>query len=267
MTEWTNTVIPVDIGKRKPYPLEISHHHVPMKGLPPELEGVTVAQISDLHTGFGGLEAVYEEAIQRVNALAPDWIFFTGDYIDDSHKGNYPAAELLSRFCAKRGVYACFGNHDHRRGIVGSRRVLDQAGVPVLVNESREIAPGLWLAAVDDIEKGRPDLEQALAGLPDDRTVFFLSHNPQLIEIKKVQNRDLVMLSGHTHGGQINIPFIAPPQFVCWLHLRCFQVAGWYQYGKARLYVNRGVGVTGQPFRMNCPAEISFFHLQGSSGQ
>lgn len=256
-------MIQVDIGKRKPYALEISHHDVPMKGLPPELEGTVVAQVSDLHTGFGGLEAVYEEAVRRVNALAPDWIFFTGDYVDDSHKGHYPAADLLRRFCAKREVYACFGNHDHRRGIVGSRRILDQAGVTVLVNENREIAPGLWLAAIDDIEKGHPDEATTFAGLPDDRTVFLLSHNPQYIE--KVKTRDVVMLSGHTHGGQVCVPFFAPPKVVCWIHLRCLQVAGWYTYGKARLYVNRGVGVTGQPFRMNCPAEIAFFRLVGAS--
>ncbi len=255
-----STLVTIDIGKKQPYPLEITRHDVPMNNLTPELEGAIVVQVSDLHTGFGGLEAVYEEAIRQVNRLNADWIFFTGDYIDDSRKGTYPVQDILKRFCAKRGVYACFGNHDHRRGIVGSRRILQESGVTILSNENVEIAPGLWLAAIDDIEKGTPDLPQTLAGIPNDRTIFFLSHNPQLIE--KVKDRDLVMLSGHTHGGQVSIPYLAPPWLVCWIHLRCKQVAGWYAYGKARLYVTRGVGVTGRPLRLNCPAEISIFTLK-----
>jgi len=255
-----STLVNVDIGKSKPYPLEITRHDVPMTNLPPELEGAVIVQVSDLHSGFGNLEAVYEEAIRQVNSINADWIFFTGDYIDDSRKGTYPVQEIIRRFCAKRGVYACFGNHDHRRGIVGARRILDESGVTILCNQNVEIAPGLWLAAIDDIEKGKPNLSQTLAGLPQDRTVFFLSHNPQLIQ--KVADRDLVMLSGHTHGGQVAIPYIAPAWLVCWIHLRCKQVAGWYLYGKARIYVNRGVGVTGRPIRLNVNAEISVFTLK-----
>ena len=83
-----------------------------------------------------------------------------------------------------------------------------------------------------------------------------LSHNPRLIE--KVRDHDVFILSGHTHGGADRAA-VPDPKMVCLFHLHCPQVAGWYTNGRARLYVNRGLGVTGRPFRHNCPAEISVF--------
>ncbi|HZO92012.1 MAG TPA: metallophosphoesterase [Chthonomonadaceae bacterium] len=254
-----STRIPIDIGRSRPYMLEITAQDVPLCGLPEALCGATLVHMSDLHAGFSNLEPVYEEAIARVNALQPDFIVLTGDYIDDhSREPNYPMPGILRRFRARRGVYGSFGNHDHRRGIVGSRRVLEQGGVRVLNNEALCVEPGLWLAGVDDLYEGQPDIAGTLAGIPDDVTGIVLSHNPRLIE--KVGHRDVFVLSGHTHGGQIALPF-PTPKMVCWLHLRCPQVAGWYKNGRARLYVNRGMGVTGRPLRYNCPAEIGVFRL------
>jgi predicted MPP superfamily phosphohydrolase len=230
-----------------------------MRGLPESLHGATVVHLTDLHGGFARLEPVYEEAIARVNAEQPDWLLLTGDYIDDHPSiKSYPMAELLRRFQAKRGVFGCFGNHDHRRGIVGTRQMLEKAGVHLLVNANLRLESGLWLAGIDDLYEGCPDIARTFAGLPDDATTIVLSHTPRLIE--QSGNRDVLILSGHTHGGQIVLPLLTP-QIVCWLHLRCKQVAGWYANGRARLYVNRGLGVTGKPFRYNCPAEIGIFRL------
>jgi predicted MPP superfamily phosphohydrolase len=255
----SKTLIPIEIGQKKPYMLEVTRQDVRMRGLPTELHGATFAHLSDIHGGFGNTDPVYEEAIRQVNAVEPDLVLFTGDYIDDhAAVRNYPMQEVLSRFKAKRGVFGSFGNHDHRRGIVGSRRVLEQSGLHILNNESVCLEPGLWLAGVDDLYEGKPDIKRALADIPENVTAIVLSHNPRLIE--KIQDRDILILSGHTHGGQIALPF-PTPYMVCWLHLRCKQVAGWYENGRARLYVNRGLGVTGKPFRYNCPAEIGIFRL------
>jgi predicted MPP superfamily phosphohydrolase len=255
----SSTLIPIDTGRRKPYMLEITTHDVPMRGLPESMQGTTIAHMSDFHGGFGNTGPVYEEAIARVNALKPDLVLLTGDYIDDHATAkNYPMAEHLSRFKARLGVFVSFGNHDHRQGIVGSRRMLEQAGVHILNNESLCLEGGLWLAGVDDLFEGKPDVARALADLPHERTSLVLSHNPRLIE--RVRDRDVFILSGHTHGGQIALPF-PTPKMVCLFHLRCSQVAGWYRNGRASLYVNRGLGVTGKPFRYNCPAEIGIFRL------
>lgn len=255
----SKTLIPIDIGRSRPYMLEISAHEVPMHNLPESLDGFTFVHLTDLHGGYGATDAVYEEAVVRVNALKPDMILLTGDYVDDhAPPDGYPIDEVLRRFHARQGLYGSYGNHDHRRGLEGSHRLLERAGVHILNNENLRLESGLWLAAVDDCFEGKPDLERALDGLPDDRSSILLSHSPQPFD--RIGDRDVLMLSGHTHGAQVVIPFPTPKQ-VCWWHLRCRQVAGWYRRGRTRLYLSRGLGVTGVPFRYNCPAEIAVFRL------
>ena len=255
----SNTLVPIDTGRKSPYMLELSTHDVAMHGLSDYWSGKTFVHLSDIHAGYGNTAPVYEEAVRRVNALDPDLILLTGDYLDD-HPGDaqFPLKEVLLRLRAKEGVFGSFGNHDHRRGIVGSRRLLEQSGVRRLENENVELPYGLFLAGVDDLGEGHPDIPRTLAGLPTDRTSIVLSHNPGLIE--RLPDRDVLILSGHTHGGQIALPFPSP-RLVVKFHLHCNQVAGWYENGRARLYVSRGLGVTGKPFRYRCPAEIGIFRM------
>lgn len=253
------TQITVEVGQEKPYTLEISRHDAVMRGLPEALYGATFAHLSDLHGGFAHLEPVYEAAVEQVNAADPDYILFTGDYIDKrAIPANYPMQDYLRRFKARRGVFGSLGNHDHRRGPVQARRMLEQAGIHVLNNESIRLESGLWLGGVDDLYEGQPDIARTFQNLPSDQTSIVLSHNPRLIE--KSKGRDLLILSGHTHGGQFNLRF-PTPLMICYLHLRCWQVAGWYHRQKTHLYVNRGLGVTGKPYRINCPAEIGIFRM------
>ncbi|MCW3054051.1 MAG: putative phosphohydrolase [Chthonomonadales bacterium] len=255
----SNTLIPVDTGRKSPYMLEITTHDVPMHGLSEFWHGKTFVHLSDIHAGFGNTGAVYEEMIQRVNALEPDLILLTGDYLDDHPTdAQFPLKDILLRLRAKSGIFGSFGNHDHRRGIVGSRRLLQQSQIHALENENFELPHGLVLAGIDDLKEGKPDIPRALTGLPTDRTSIVLSHHPGLIEM--VPERDVLILSGHTHGGQIALKFPSP-RFVVKFHLHCNQVAGWYSNGKARQYVNRGLGVTGRPFRYRCPAEIGVFRM------
>lgn len=231
---------------------------MPLRGLPKALHGTKLVHMSDLHGGFGNTDAVIDRAVSEVETLNPDLILLTGDYIDDSVKGDYPVEVPLARLRARLGVYGSFGNHDYRRGVVGTRRKLEKAGVKVLKNEGDCIAPGLWIAGIDDDEYGKPDLAAALRGAPREATSIVLSHNPRVIE--RSGEYDIQMLSGHTHGGQICPPFPSA-KLICMVHLRCRQVAGWYRHGRARLYVNRGVGVTGRPLRYRCPAELAVFTL------
>jgi predicted MPP superfamily phosphohydrolase len=221
---------------------------------------MTMAQISDMHAGFGNTEPVFEEAIRQIEAIQPDLLVFTGDFIDDhADPVDYPIENFLMCFPkARLGVYAVMGNHESRRGPQASRRVIERSGLHLLHNRNVCLEGGLWLAGIDDLAEGEPDIEAAMAGVPDDATCIMLSHHPRLIE--KMPHRDLFILSGHTHGGQFNL-FFPNPKLVCRLHLRCRQVAGWYRNGRSRLYVNRGLGVTGKPYRINCPAEISVFRL------
>lgn len=242
-----------------PYDLDFTEHSVTMHGLPQALDGATAVHITDLHAGFGHTEQVFDALVHKVAEIKPDYLFFTGDFVDDSGPHNaYVIEKLLCRFDAKYGKFGCLGNHDHRRGFQHTLHAVERGGVRVLRNENLVTPEGLWIAGVDDLREGRPDLRHAVEGLPQDRTSVLLSHNPRAIE--KVGLFDLFVLSGHTHGGQFNLPIITP-RLVCLLHLHCRQVAGWYSNGRSRLYVSRGVGVTGHPFRYRCPAEVAVFTL------
>ena len=259
MTTQSITSLAIEVGHEEPYHVEITRQDVTIRGLPRALHGATFAHVSDIHGGFADLEKVYEEALIHVNQSNPDFIFFTGDYVDKRNaRREYPMAEYLQRFRAKRAVFGCFGNHDHLCGKAWTRKMLERAGVQVLDDESVRLESGLWIAGIDDMHEGKPNIARALADLPADQTSIVLSHNPRLIE--KAKGRDILILSGHTHGGQFRLKF-PPPVVICYAHLRCWQVAGWYTRGQSRLYVNRGLGVTGKPFRIDCPAEIGIFRM------
>jgi hypothetical protein len=256
-------LVPIDTGRSKPYLLEVTTQDLPIRGLPESLHGATFVHLTDLHGGFGSLEPVYEEILSRTDALQPDLILLTGDYVDDDAKPiDYPMQDVLCRLHARLGVYGTLGNHEHRRGPVQARRMLEKGGVRLLNNASVCLESGLWAVGIDDIDEGKPDIPRAFAGVPGDVTPIVLSHHPH--GALRIGEREALVLSGHTHGGQIVLPLL-PSKLVCWLHLRCWQVAGWYRYGRVRQYVNRGVGVTGQPFRYNCPAEMAIFRLQPAS--
>ncbi len=253
------TKLAVDVGRAQPYELEVTRRDVPIRGLPASLDGATFAHITDIHGGFAGLEEIYEKALAQVNAAAPDYIFFTGDFIDKrTSDPDYPMAEYLARFRASRGIFACLGNHDHRRGMQLTVKMLEKAAIRVLHNENVRLDCGMWVAGIDDLFEGQPNISQTFADLPADQTSIVLSHNPSLIDRSK--GRDVLILSGHTHGAQFRLKF-PTPLMICYLHLRCRHVDGWYRRGNSRLYVNRGLGVTGKPYRINCPAEVAIFRM------
>jgi predicted MPP superfamily phosphohydrolase len=247
-------------GRR--YPLEITRCDLPVRGLALPPEGLVLAHLTDFHGGFAGTDPVIEEAVRLTMIERPDLILLTGDYLDDGlRKYDFPIERYLKTLSARLGVYASFGNHDHRFGLESVRERLVQAGIRILCNESLGLDYGLQIAAIDDIEEGHPDVARALEGVPSDRTTILMSHNPQVMD--HPPDRDLVILSGHTHGGQFRVSF-PNPELICRLHLQCRQVAGWYRSGNVRQYVNRGLGVTRLPFRVNCPAELVFFRLKNA---
>ena len=231
-----------------------------MRGLPAAYHGKQFVQLSDLHSGFAKLEAAYEMAIERVNALKAEFLMITGDFVDDHAVPiDYPIHKFLSRFCTKHGTFGVFGNHEQRRGVVQARREYEKGDVRILMNEAIDL-DGVWLAGIDDLFEGKPDIPKALAYIPKDCTGLVMAHNPATLD--RISDRDVVLFSGHTHGGQFNLRFPLPsPKLLVKMHLHCNQVAGWYTNGMTRGYTNRGLGVTGKPYRINCPAEIAVFRM------
>jgi predicted MPP superfamily phosphohydrolase len=268
-----------------PRHIGISRFTVPLQGLPSDLDGLRVVQVSDLHAGPFFRAASVRRVVRLANACHPDLVVLTGDFVNYRSMRFFRAsAPELARLKAPLGSYACLGNHDHWEDAAGVRAALRNSGVRVLVNENVRVGKGLYLAGVDDLMSGKPDLGRATRGIPKAAAVVLLSHNPTALPL--VSGRPWLVLAGHTHGGQIALPFLGPRGTmrlpgIRWLaywneslgvRLRGGRTAavatykypaGWYQTGRARLYVSRGIGVNqGMPIRLNCPPEIACFTLR-----
>ncbi len=201
--------------------------------------------------------APIRRAIAEAATLRGDLTVVTGDFVDDRGAGAGGLAEALEPL---RGAYAVLGDHDHDSGPAAVREALARAGVRLLVNES-VVVDGLWLGGIDDLERGDADLERTLRGMPREGGLL-LSHNPLAFELLD-PDLPVTILSGHTHGAQIRIPF-PWPGLVVRMHLGLRTTHGWYYKGRLRLYVNRGAGCAG-PWPLNrrilCPPEVAVFEL------
>ena len=264
------------------YRIEITVHDVHVPALPRDVDGLRVLQLSDLHVGHSVRRADVLRMVEQASALQPDLVLLTGDFAHRpvSSTDLKEALAPLGDIPARLGRYASPGNHDHWDGVDLVRDALDAAGIPVLCNENRQLLSGLWLAALDDMLAGQPDLARTLRGIPGDGAVLLMSHNPNVLSY--VADRPVIALAGHTHGGQFRLsPQGIPPNgwysrlavafeaieglvhagnrdgIGAWRYL-----SGWFREGKAGMYVNRGLGVARPPLRYNCPAEIALLRLR-----
>lgn len=254
--------------------LEVSHHDVRLPGLAPEFEGYRIAQLSDIHIDEFTEPFFVQEAVQRINALQPEAVLLTGDFVTHqlapekfAEGSAWQCANILNGL-ACRQRYAILGNHDAMVGEALVGAALKDNGVTLLRNSYVPVerrGARLWVAGLDDALVGKPDLE---AAIPVDirnrghEPVILLCHEPDYADVVARQPAgqavDLV-LSGHTHGGQVRFPLIPPVQLP---PLGRKYVEGWFRVGSMRLFVNRGLGTVGVPFRLNCPPEIALFTLR-----
>jgi predicted MPP superfamily phosphohydrolase len=240
--------------------------------LPAALDGLTIAQLSDFHYSPFSVRAI-RRAVEAVNQFKPDLVVLTGDFVtipvlvDYLHNAKQaarvaePCAELLAGMSAKLGKYAVLGNHDRDSDPGFITESLQSHGMPVLLNRSTPIESAgarLWLAGVDDMTVGKPDLDAALKGIPSDEPVVLLSHEPDYADAVRSRPVDL-QLSGHSHGGQVRLPVIGPP-YLPWGAKK--YPKGKYQVGRLTLYTNIGLGTIRIPVRINCPPEVTFFTLR-----
>jgi len=251
--------------------LAVNRVTLPIHNLPSALSGLRIAQLSDFHYGPHIPTGYLEDAIERTAAEKPDLIALTGDFIDrgPAHVGK--AAKLFRNLKAPLGVFAVLGNHDfsvhtargsrkhpelHRR-VAGA---LATEGVSVLRNRTARVehkGEGLLVAGVDDLWSGESDLDMALADACTQTPRVVLAHNPQTVEQLGGHRADVV-LSGHTHGGQINWPGLG--RLMLGKKARRF-AAGLYPLDKGHLYVNTGVGF-GWRFRFGVRPELAVFTLK-----
>jgi predicted MPP superfamily phosphohydrolase len=236
---------------------------------PERLNGFTVAVLSDFH--YDPIFSVHplRAAIAMVNNLHPDLIALTGDFvtvssIGDEAKGALaaePCASLLRQMSAPHGLWAVMGNHDDATDPEHVTRALQAQNIQVLANQSQPIEQDgarFWLGGVNDVMNGAADLSKTMHGVPASEAVILLAHEPDFADEAAKSPIDL-QISGHSHGGQIRIPFL-PPLYLPALAKK--YVWGTYQVGPLMLHTSAGLGTIGVPMRLNCPPEITLLTLR-----
>ncbi|AZB42622.1 metallophosphoesterase [Bacillus sp. FJAT-42376] len=235
--------------------------------IPESFDGMKLIQFSDTHLSeyytLGQLEHIQE----IINDYSPDAVFFTGDLMDDpgSYKHPEKIIPLMKKIKAPLGKFAVYGNHDH--GGYGSdaySEIMSRAGFNVLKNETVKIRLAnqsfITIGGLDDLILGRPDYERTAGAFHPDSYNILLAHEPDAWIRAKNFPVDL-QLSGHSHGGQIQLPFYGP---VITPPLADIYTEGLYKYGTRKLYVNRGLGTTRLPFRFLSMPELTVFTLKSS---
>jgi predicted MPP superfamily phosphohydrolase len=230
----------------------------------PDLDGFRLALLSDLHVGFFFSETEFAELAARVSAWSPDVICLIGDLVDHEPWEIPWLGAGLSALRAREAVVAVPGNHDYAADpdLKTFRQVMTQAGVIPLWNRGMRFQRGsssLWIAGVDDLTAGRPDLEAALAELRDDEPAVLLSHHPDLFCEASYAGVDLT-LAGHTHGGQIT--WFGEALLPGHHHTRFGYWRGHHHADGAQLVVGRGVGVCVLPIRIAAPPEVVLIELR-----
>jgi uncharacterized protein len=244
----------------------VNQERIWLDSLTGAFSGLRIVQISDIHHGLFLPKEWLLEAVQQANRLNPDIIALTGDFVTYSRRNIEPAAEILGRLRARYGVYAVLGNHDFRVDPDAVTQALRRRRIDVLRNRHISLGFGsssLYLAGVDDYGYGA-DLRRAVRGIPTEAATILLAHNPRIIRLASRHSVSLV-LSGHTHGGQVNIPLLGTVYGRSPERLR-YKI-GWDRLGTTQIYVSRGIGTIVLPWRLRCPAEITHLELlEGAAG-
>ena len=248
--------------------LEVNEKRIPIKNLPDELRGFSIALICDVHSGVFMSKQDMVEYAQVVNSLNADLIVIPGDFLTIRIPEIYPFVEAFADLRAPYGVYGCLGNHEFFADRSGDllTEELEQGGIRILRNESTHInVNGAFfnLIGVDDIGRSmnaQKVIDQSLEHVRSDAPKILLCHKPYFFDT--IASRDIELtLAGHTHGGQIVLARFGR------IHVSPASIAtryiyGLYQQGNSAMYVTRGVGVIGVPFRINCPPEIAKIVLE-----
>ncbi|HKF50473.1 MAG TPA: metallophosphoesterase [Terracidiphilus sp.] len=254
--------------------IDVVHRDVYIEGLPASFDGITIAQLSDIHLDEFTEPFLLREAIDQINRMQPDMVLLTGDYVSYQvlpHKETMAAAwhcaSMLAKIrCAQK--FAILGNHDLFAGAKEVTEAIASHGIPVLRNACLPIERSgsrFWLAGLDDPVAGRPDPDLAVPAAIRNlghEPVILMCHAPDFVDTlaQHPASRSIsLVLSGHTHGGQVRLPLVGA------LHLppggRKY-IEGWFPVGGMQLYVNRGIGSVGVPFRFDCRPEITRIRLR-----
>jgi predicted MPP superfamily phosphohydrolase len=249
-------------GLIEPYPIEVKNVEIISKDVPASFDGKKIVYISDIHYGpyFSGDRV--RSLVAEINNLNPDLILLGGDYIDTEKVDMAPCFAELKNLKAPLGVYGVLGNHDHWGRAEQTREGLIAAGITPLDNTAVWINSGdgrIKLGGVGDLWHDSQNLTPTVGDVSVNDYVILLSHNPDYAEKIKTDKVDLV-LSGHTHGGQITFFGLFAP----YTNTRYGQkyVSGLVEAPHTLVYVTKGVGTTSIPVRFFARPEITVLELK-----
>jgi len=249
----------------EPRRIRITKETVRIRNLPNELDGLRIAHLTDLHRGRWVSEAQIGRAGRIVRDLSPDLVVLTGDFVTGKASHIWNCLEALGRLPSRLGSYAVLGNHDWWTDGEVITDALERAGIHVLSNAAVRIgeeSSSIWLMGIEDLWSQHHSLPKAVYAADGPGPRILLSHNPDILPNASVFGLDLV-LSGHTHGGQVCLPGIGPLLLPIKGDRR--MARGLFRQGKTQIYVSAGVGVVVPPVRFNCPPEVAVLTLKQAS--
>jgi predicted MPP superfamily phosphohydrolase len=249
--------------------IEKVHADVSVSGLPKQLAGLKIGVMADFHAGAFATKKDILKAITAINEERPDLIALLGDYIDGAYshsrrnveKGSY-VFDALQRLHAPLGIYAVLGNHDHWTDPGLVRNKLSRLPLVILDNQSIILKNGLVVAGVDDFWEGPSNPFEAIKNIDQESVIIMLSHNPDVNIQLRGDTRVRLVMSGHTHGGQIRIPLIHwAPWVPCSKKYR--GSSGLIKETERRwTFITKGVGTFFIPVRLACAPDIGILRLR-----
>ena len=246
----------------EPYNYLVTETDILIRNLPDRFEGFRITQLTDVHhSRILGIDEV-RRVVSLAQQTRPDVFVLTGDYTTSYRRFIEPCAEALSNLNAPEGVWAVLGNHDHYTDPELTRRALERNHIKVLTNANTTLRRGsdsIQLSGIDDWSWNGTDWPRAFDGLKTNSPTILLSHQPLVLDFAEAQKASLI-LSGHTHGGQINLPWLGAPARFVTKDLRYAQ--GLFRRGDTQLYVSSGTGVIGLPVRLGVRPEIAVLRLR-----
>jgi predicted MPP superfamily phosphohydrolase len=241
--------------------LKIDRQTIALPRLPAGFRGVRVAFLTDIHLGPFITSGYVASVVRTTLTLNPDLILLGGDYSHRDGKYIAPCFEEVAKLSAPLGVFGVLGNHDYWHGLAETKAGMRAAKVEELTNCGvwlNRAGDQLRLAGVDDLWQGRPDLAAALGDCRPSDACLLVSHNPDYAETL-TDHRVGLVLSGHTHGGQVVVPGYGSPVVPSRYGQK--YAHGLVEAPATRVYVSAGVGMTGLPVRANCRPEITLITL------
>lgn len=274
---WSSAIIPFGIVGKGFFDTDdvtIYEEEVTLRSLPRAFDGLRLVQISDIHAGSWRSPEPFRRTRALIAQLKPDVLVITGDFVNFDPKELELIRRDLEQLRAELGVFGSLGNHDHYNSPANHsllRSMISNSGIKLLVNTNVPITIGgetLYLIGTDNTGLGQnfADLPAALVGVEPGAPTILLAHDPTFWD-KQVRRKAPIdlMLSGHTHGGQVGVHFLGVELSVAQVVYK--QWAGLYRDGDQYLYVNRGLGTVGPPIRIGIPPEVTVITLRAPKPQ